>query len=89
MGPAPFSWRQFTPGDLSISMPSSGFTTILSPRFLIDSQTIAPPGARRLKMLKAENGRPKRMLADAMLDTVTQKNLRGERGGRRRPAAKR
>ena len=35
--------------------------------------------ARKLKALEEENGRLKRMLADAMLDNVALKNLLGEK----------
>ena len=35
--------------------------------------------AKRLKALKEENGKPKRMLADAMLDNVALKGLLGKK----------
>src|SRR3954463_3078248 len=38
--------------------------------------------ARRLKALEDENGRLKRMLADAMLDSAALKDLRRKKGGR-------
>ena len=40
--------------------------------------------ARRLKALEEENGRLKRMLADAMLDNVALKDLLGKNGDARR-----
>ena len=39
--------------------------------------------ARRLKALEDENAKLKRMLADAMLDTVALKDLLGKNGGAR------
>ena len=42
--------------------------------------------ARRLKALEDENGRLKRMLADAMLDNAALKDLLGKNGDARREA---